>query len=73
MLPDFDRPDRIGSYWGNPKTRTFAEFFIDCEEGPDVAGGARRDVVRGGLSQSRMASRAPTETPRYALAEEGSR
>ncbi|HEU4847398.1 MAG TPA: hypothetical protein VFT03_04310 [Rubrobacteraceae bacterium] len=22
----------IGSYWGNPKTRTFAELLIDCEE-----------------------------------------
>jgi hypothetical protein len=32
MLPDFDRADRIGSYWGNPKTRTFAELLIDCEE-----------------------------------------
>jgi hypothetical protein len=32
MLPDFERADRIGSYWGNPKTRTFAELLIDCEE-----------------------------------------
>jgi hypothetical protein len=32
MLPDFERVDRIGSYWGNPKTRTFAELLIDCEE-----------------------------------------
>ena len=32
MLPDFDRVDRIGSYWGNPKTRTFGELLIDCEE-----------------------------------------
>src|SRR5215211_5383872 len=32
MLPDFDRADAIGSYWGNPKTRTFAELLIDCEE-----------------------------------------
>jgi hypothetical protein len=32
MLPDFDRVDRIGSYWGNPKTRAFAELLIDCEE-----------------------------------------
>ena len=31
-LPDFDRADRIGEYWGNPKTRTFAELLIDCEE-----------------------------------------
>jgi hypothetical protein len=32
MLPDFERADRIGSYWGNPATRTFAELLIDCEE-----------------------------------------
>ena len=32
MLPDFDRADAIGSYWGNPKTRTFAQLLIDCEE-----------------------------------------
>jgi hypothetical protein len=25
MLPDFDRADRIGSYWANPKTSTFGE------------------------------------------------
>jgi len=32
MLPDFDRADRIGSYRGEPATRTFAELLIDCEE-----------------------------------------
>jgi hypothetical protein len=32
MLPDLDRADRIGEFWGNPKTRTFAELLIDCEE-----------------------------------------
>jgi len=26
------RADAIGSYWGNPKTRAFAELLIDCEE-----------------------------------------
>ena len=31
-LPDFDRADAIGAYWGNPKTRTFAELLIDREE-----------------------------------------
>jgi len=30
-LPDFDRADRIGAYYGNPATRTFAELLIDCE------------------------------------------
>ena len=32
MLPDFDRVERIETYWGNPKTRTFGELLIDCEE-----------------------------------------
>jgi hypothetical protein len=32
ILPDFDRTEAIGSYWGNPKTRTFVELLIDCEE-----------------------------------------
>jgi hypothetical protein len=31
-FPTSDRTDRIGSYWGNPKTRTFGELLIDCEE-----------------------------------------
>jgi hypothetical protein len=25
MLPAFDRADRIGEFYGNPKTRTFAD------------------------------------------------
>jgi hypothetical protein len=32
MLPDFERADRIGEFWGNPKTWTFAESLIDCEK-----------------------------------------
>ena len=32
MLPDFERPDRIGEFYGNPKTRPFAELLIDCED-----------------------------------------
>jgi hypothetical protein len=32
LLPDFDRADRIGEFWGNPKTRTFGELLIDLEE-----------------------------------------
>ncbi len=31
-LPDYDRAGRIGEFCGNPKTRTFAELLIDCEE-----------------------------------------
>ena len=32
MLPDFERADRIGEFWGYPKSRAFAEPLIDCEE-----------------------------------------
>jgi hypothetical protein len=32
MLPDFDRADRIGTFWGHPETRTLGELLIDCEE-----------------------------------------
>jgi hypothetical protein len=32
MLPDFDRVDAIGSYWGYQQSRAFAELLIDCEE-----------------------------------------
>jgi hypothetical protein len=32
MLPDFDRADRIGEFWGYPESRSFTELLIDCEE-----------------------------------------
>jgi hypothetical protein len=32
MLPDFERADRIGEFWGYPETRTFAELLIDLEK-----------------------------------------
>jgi hypothetical protein len=32
MLPDLERADRIGEFWGYPERRTFAELLIDCEE-----------------------------------------
>ena len=32
MLPDFERADRIGEFWGYPESRAFAEVLIDCEE-----------------------------------------
>ena len=32
MLPDFERADRIGEFWGYPESRDFAELLIDCEE-----------------------------------------
>ena len=47
MLPDFDRADRIGEFWGYPESREFAELLIDCEEDRVLRGGARRDAARG--------------------------
>ena len=35
MLPDFDRADRIGEFWGYPQSRTFAELLIPLV-GPDA-------------------------------------
>jgi hypothetical protein len=32
MLPDFERADRIGTFWGTPQSRAFAELLIDCED-----------------------------------------
>jgi hypothetical protein len=32
MLPDFERADRIGEFWGYAESRAFAELLIDCEE-----------------------------------------
>jgi hypothetical protein len=31
-LPDFERADRIGEFWGYPESRAFAELVIDFEE-----------------------------------------
>ena len=32
MLPDFERADPIGEFWGYPESRAFAELLIDCQE-----------------------------------------
>jgi hypothetical protein len=45
-LPDFDRADAIGTFWGHPETRTFGELLIDLEEEP-----AARAVVFGLLAE----------------------
>ena len=53
MLPDFDRADRIGEFYGNPETRTFAELLIDAEEDPylrAVLVGMLREADRSGPS-----------------------
>jgi hypothetical protein len=52
MLPDFDRADRIGEFWGYPESRTFAELLIDCED-RTLKGSAGRDAAGGrGLATS---------------------
>jgi hypothetical protein len=43
MLPDSDRADWIGEFWGYPESRAFAELLIDCES-TGRSSGARRDV-----------------------------
>jgi hypothetical protein len=47
LLPDFDRADRIGEYYRNPKTRRFAELLIDAEQDPHL-----RAVLVGMLRDS---------------------
>jgi hypothetical protein len=31
-LPDLERAERIGEFWGRPETRTFGELLVDLEE-----------------------------------------
>jgi hypothetical protein len=46
LLPDFDRADRIGEFWGKPENRGFGELLIDLEEDK-----ATRAVVFGLLAE----------------------
>jgi hypothetical protein len=85
-LPDYDRAGRIGEFYGNPKTRGFAELLIDAEAepalracSPDAAGGGalrrtigqRADTSQGVPEGPRRRSRG--EQTRLVLASEGAR
>ena len=59
MLPDFDRADRIGEFWDHPKSRTFAELLIDCEEDRTLRAvlvGMLRDAAAIGEARGRDSS-----------------
>jgi hypothetical protein len=46
MLPDFERADRIGEFWGYPETH-LRRAPDRLRGGPDAPGGARRDAAGG--------------------------
>lgn len=46
MLPDLQRAERIGEFWGHPETREFGELLIDLEEDRTA-----RAVIFGLLAQ----------------------
>jgi hypothetical protein len=51
MLPDHARASRIGEFFGDPRTQTFAQLLIDVEESPHsravVLGELRERELRG--------------------------
>lgn len=51
MLPDHARATRIGEFFGDPRTQTFAQLLIDIEESPHslavVLGELRERELRG--------------------------
>jgi len=57
-LPDFDRAERIGEFWGHPETRSFGELLIDLGGGQGGAGGRVR-APRGDGARVAVAVREP--------------
>jgi hypothetical protein len=45
MLPDFERADRIGEFWGYSESRAFAQLPDRLRGGPDASGGAHWDAA----------------------------
>ena len=48
-LPDHERARRIGEFYGDPRTQTFAKLLIDLEESPHA-----RAVVLGELREREL-------------------
>ena len=47
MLPDFERADRIGEFWGEPGDADLRRAPVRLRGGPDAAGGMLREARAG--------------------------
>jgi hypothetical protein len=50
MLPDFERADRIGEFWGYPQSRAFAEAADRLRRGSGPPSHAGRDAAGDGAA-----------------------
>jgi len=61
-LPDFERADAIGTYWGHPEKRTFGGAPDRLRGGPNATGGAGW-ACGSPTSGSRGSTFKPSSTP----------